>query len=315
MLTKDLTVLGIQCSINAYFGKHGKVDYSKIDIDSIRMKSYEKSSVVSKFQTMYTKDNGAILAFTGSTDSHDWEVNFDAQFDEENKDIKLKQRLLKTLGAILVWPYSMIKSIVDNKHKELLNPYGNSESERRIHNGFMDEYKEYLLDEARMFVDEAIENKVDYILIAGHSKGGAMATICYSDIQFYLTENYQHDGDNFLYGVFVSAPTVGNKVFVDDLAKRGGDNYQLLYILNDPVPAVPTFWMGYRKVKNRKAYISWFEIVQWPIVRLLWILSFPLSALSKGRLIAIPPLSVWDHLPQRVLKRAKKNSKTIVEKT
>ncbi len=101
----------------------------------------------------------------------------------------------------------------------------------RVHKGFMQEVD----DLWPMLEDALVENKKT-LWFAGHSLGGAMATICAG--RCYLSEIESMPMALFTYG----SPRVGDKRFVNFVEldhSRWVNN-------NDIVTRVPPAWMGYR---------------------------------------------------------------------
>lgn len=115
-------------------------------------------------------------------------------------------------------------------------PYDNTDSDIRVHSGFIDAYK------ARGVRDRVLGEAASAgrIRIAGHSLGAAMSVLAAVDIQY----NYPHsDIEVILFG----CPRVGNRAFSKSYNKRVFKTVRVVNG-NDIVTKVPLFLMGYRHV-------------------------------------------------------------------
>lgn len=163
---------------------------------------------------MLHKDEVLVVAFRGTQQSRDWITDFRA------------------------W--------------HTVVPYGNYESDIRVHNGFITAYKsvreqiqKYITDRTDKpgvcgsvcgkAVCGSTTNKIRKVLICGHSLGGALATLCAVDVQYnfpnleiecYPTGN----------------PSVGNKAFAKSYNKRVPNTVRT-YMRTDLVPYLPPHWL------------------------------------------------------------------------
>lgn len=105
-----------------------------------------------------------------------------------------------------------------------------------VHVGFDVAWKEVMgeIDEA---VTNALKQNPNYnIVIAGHSLGGAVATL--------VATHFRSNGcdvDEFTYG----SPRVGNIIFAQYATSRNGTTYRVTHE-GDPVPRLPPLLLGYR---------------------------------------------------------------------
>ena len=112
-------------------------------------------------------------------------------------------------------------------------PYGNYESDIRVHQGFLTCYKSVRGDILSYISKNRSE--IYNIYITGHSLGGALATLCAVDIQFNFPD--------IKLQVYTSgAPKVGNKAFVRSYNKRVPDTTRT-YARQDIVPKLPPVWL------------------------------------------------------------------------
>lgn len=114
-------------------------------------------------------------------------------------------------------------------------PYGNSDSNIRVHRGFLENYKSI-----RQTIHKMIPHNSCKITVTGHSLGAALAVLCAIDLQ-YNFEN--HDIEVYLFG----CPRVGNAAFAKSYNKR---IFKTLRVSNgnDIVTKIPPAIFGFRHV-------------------------------------------------------------------
>lgn len=117
-------------------------------------------------------------------------------------------------------------------------PYDNTDSDIRVHAGFIAAYKS-VRDKVHLVL-QSHEKEFDKVFVCGHSLGGALATLCAVDIQYnfpqYLLEAWP-----------TANPKVGNKAFVKSFNRRV-PNCIRTYMRTDLVPELPPCWTkgGYK---------------------------------------------------------------------
>ncbi|MGD9633391.1 MAG: lipase family protein [Pirellulales bacterium] len=115
-----------------------------------------------------------------------------------------------------------------------------AETAGRVHRGFKRE-----VDDLWPRLEQALRNNTLPLWFAGHSLGGAMATICASRCKLsYIKSNPRA---LYTYG----SPRVGNRQYIDFVeyeAYRWVNN-------NDIVTRVPPWWLGYRH-KGQEVYLD-----------------------------------------------------------
>ena len=111
-------------------------------------------------------------------------------------------------------------------------PYGNFESNIRVHQGFLRCYKSVRGSILSLIAKHRID--INSIFVIGHSLGGALATLCAVDIQY----NYPKID---LHAYVSGSPKVGNKAFAKSYNKRVPDTTRT-YMRRDVVPKMPPFW-------------------------------------------------------------------------
>lgn len=151
---------------------------------------------------MGTKDDTFVIAFRGSDEFKDWVFNF-----------------------------MTAKKCI---------PYGNANSAIRVHEGWLESYKEI-----RIYLQHVIRmKKPKKIVVAGQSFGAAVATLCAVDLQYNFSQIQ-------IACVPFGSPKVGNKEFIESFNKRVPDTYRYVYG-RDLVPFFPFF--GYKAVSFMKKY-------------------------------------------------------------
>lgn len=112
-------------------------------------------------------------------------------------------------------------------------PYNNDSSPIRVHKGFIEAYKS-----VRTNIHEYLnynKNKICNVICAGHSLGGALATLCAVDI------NYNYN-DIPIEVYTAGSPMIGNKAFVESYNKRLFNSTRA-YLYSDIVPKCPPSWL------------------------------------------------------------------------
>lgn len=115
-----------------------------------------------------------------------------------------------------------------------------AETAGRVHRGFKRE-----VDDLWPRLEQTLKNNTLPLWFAGHSLGGAMATICASRCQLsYIKSNPR---SLYTYG----SPRVGNRQYIDFV------NYEAYRWVNnnDIVSRVPPWWLGYRH-KGQEMYLD-----------------------------------------------------------
>ena len=123
--------------------------------------------------------------------------------------------------------------LTDVQFRKRRTPYANMhDSEVRIHGGFIEAYHS-----VRLEIYRRLAGSENYVVMTGHSLGGALAQICAVDM-------------NYLYGYFVEcvtfgAPRVGNVAFKQSLEERV--RLRRYENGNDLVPMLPWehFWYAH----------------------------------------------------------------------
>lgn len=122
-------------------------------------------------------------------------------------------------------------------------PYGNFESDIRVHQGFLKCYKS-VRDEILCYI-EAKKDKIKNIYVTGHSLGGALSLLCAVDVQY---------NTSVIPVVYTSgAPCVGNKAWAESYNRRVPATTRT-YARCDVVPKLPPWWFllrvsgGYKHV-------------------------------------------------------------------
>ncbi|MGF1458587.1 MAG: Mbeg1-like protein [Leptolyngbyaceae cyanobacterium] len=124
--------------------------------------------------------------------------------------------------------------------RQQIYPYGDAtETDVRFHRGFMTAYfavRDRLLKVVQDFPDVPL-------IIAGHSLGGAIATIAALDIQYNITQHTEQPITLHTFG----APRVGNSALVESFNRRVPNSHRFVYGW-DLVTRVPRTWQGYEHV-------------------------------------------------------------------
>ena len=116
-------------------------------------------------------------------------------------------------------------------------PYGNYDSDIRVHSGFIEAYKS---TDVRKKIHSVITDNICRIEISGHSLGAAMAALCAIDLNY----NFPHlDITAVLFG----APRVGNRAFARSYDRRVFKTFRVENS-KDIVTRLPPALLGYRHV-------------------------------------------------------------------
>jgi predicted lipase len=116
-------------------------------------------------------------------------------------------------------------------------PYGNKDTKIQVHRGFMNAYLK-VRPKIHKYVSMLNKSLKFEAIIAGHSLGGALATLCAVDLQYNF---------NFPILCLISGnPMVGNKYFVKSFNKRVPKTIRT-YMRRDIVPNLPPSWFQQRK--------------------------------------------------------------------
>lgn len=153
-------------------------------------------------------ENSVIIAFRGTQQPKDW---------------------LTDLNGVHV-DYGMVP------------PYGNLDSEIRVHRGFIKAYKS-----VRDAIHEQVLKDLSHIstiYVCGHSLGGALATLCAVDMQYT-------NPDKTIFCFPSGNPKVGNKAFVQSYNRRVPDTTRT-YTRKDLVPHLPPAWL--ERTFKQKSY-------------------------------------------------------------
>lgn len=133
-------------------------------------------------------------------------------------------------------------------------PYGNKNSNIRVHSGFISTYKS---KNVRKKIHKYVTEDVKKIVLTGHSYGAALAILCGVDLQYNFP---QKDFEVVVFG----CPRVGNRAFKKSYDLR---IFKTLRIENpgDIVTKVPFSFLGYRhvgiklKLKRTKKFFGIFN--------------------------------------------------------
>jgi predicted lipase len=111
----------------------------------------------------------------------------------------------------------------------------------KAHRGFFNGYMT-----CRFISDFARDYKDVYCL--GHSRGGAIATLCSRDVRWKANHTWQQKSKN-VWLITAGSPAVYNKAGAEDFDTCGIATVRFVY-RSDPVPDMPPAWMGYQHVKG-----------------------------------------------------------------
>ena len=119
-------------------------------------------------------------------------------------------------------------------------PYNNRNSAIRVHSGFINAYKN---EKVRDKIHSLIPKETCRIIVAGHSRGAALAVLCAVDLQYNFPDK---SVEAYLFG----CPRVGNRAFAKSYNKRV---FKTLRIENgnDIVTKLPPAVFGFRHVGTR----------------------------------------------------------------
>lgn len=176
--------------------------------------------------------------------------------------------------------------------REMVIPYGNMESEIRMHRGVVRLYN-YVRDDIRYKISKAL-NKGYLIWLCGHSLGGSLTKNGYIDTHHMFTDEMgmkQKEVEKVLTAYAAAPYKIGNRAFYESLNKRANGNVYEEWYGNDTVPDFPTWIMGYPiHGDNWKRYANLFTNIQAPFTHLLKLLTFGM----------IPSIGPHDHYPMKL---------------
>ena len=128
--------------------------------------------------------------------------------------------------------------------KQHIIPYRDMDSRIRVHRGFIKAYQSVRTSMLLYFGNKYSDNLKIKIVCCGHSLGGAIATLCAVDLQYWW-------GDLFdISCVTLGSPRVGNWFFAKSYNKRVPNTTRVVYG-HDIVPKLPPFWLFYKHVGKR----------------------------------------------------------------
>jgi len=158
------------------------------------------------------------IAFRGSEKRRDWYTNL--EFDADRPEF-----IAEVVRG----------EIISNQEKSY--PYEDkSASGVEMHSGFA---RAYLSVRDRLF-ELLNERSPAQLILTGHSLGGALATLCASDVRHHFSEL---NLEIYTFG----SPRVGNRNFSQLFNQRIRASYRFVYGM-DIVPALPRPWQGYQHV-------------------------------------------------------------------
>lgn len=123
--------------------------------------------------------------------------------------------------------------------------YANQASKIRVHLGFLADYIGY----ARGFIHAWLADhpEVKNVFAAGHSLGGALATLCAVDLQYNFGDRFT--SQDSVECVTFGSPRVGNQAFVESFNRRVPQTFRYRYA-NDLVTHLPPVAFGFRHVSK-----------------------------------------------------------------
>lgn len=163
----------------------------------------------------------------------------------ENKDTDTQGYMIKS-GSNLLIAFRGTQQTKDwatdiNGFHQVI-PYGNYDSDIRVHRGFLNAYKS-IRGDIHKYISSR-RNEIKAIYICGHSLGGALAILCAVDVEYnypsYHVECYPSGN-----------PKVGNKAFCNSYDKRVPITVRT-FMRTDIVPALPPEWV--EKFFGQKSY-------------------------------------------------------------
>lgn len=167
------------------------------------------------------RDDSLYIVFRGSNSPIDWDHNFDFEQDVVNFEREIiRDRVIQNQQQI--YPYDQ-----------------ESRSRVRMHHGFS---RCYLSIRPKIH-NYLQHHTVSNVTVAGHSLGGALATLCAVDIQYNFSDRIAIDVYTF------GAPKVGGDSFRKSFNRRVPNSYRFVYGM-DIVPALPRIWQGYRHINT-----------------------------------------------------------------
>ncbi|CAM9390329.1 unnamed protein product [Scytosiphon promiscuus] len=154
-----------------------------------------------------------------------------------------KRRIVITFSG--TDPKSIKNWIDDLEAAPIAHAYQDHCEDCKVHRGFLAAYQA-VQDQIRAVVaDHLRENPGAEILITGHSLGGALAALCFLDLQVTLGLGLGSHPVPFAPVYIFGAPRVGNEAFATFAISHGVPIYRVVHH-RDPVPHVPFEVWGYR---------------------------------------------------------------------
>lgn len=254
-LNKRMKALCVQSCINSYEDEHKNGVHGRTDWTSFRDGSVEQYAIENcQGYTGVIDDveHGAIfiIVFRGSDEDADWKNNFD---------------------------FKKIRRFIE-KGKEHTIPYGNKDSNIRMHKGFVELYAK-VRSMLRLKAFDAAERGMK-IIITGHSLGGALATVGFIDLHYMFCDELEIPVE--LTGYAAASPAVGNWEFRVSFNIRAEGSFFNEWYGEDTVHKLPPLWLGYFHVAEETRYADLLTNLTTPI-------------------FAIIPIAVWDHDPRKLL--------------
>jgi predicted lipase len=137
-------------------------------------------------------------------------------------------------------------AITDLRFGKKKIPYENVKSKIRVHNGFIDAYKEIRGDIHDLYQ----KNPKNIVLITGHSLGGALATLCAVDMQYNFQNEETTNMITTLQCITFGSPRVGNGAFTNSYNRRVPRTFRVVN-RDDIITRIPYWFMGFRHVKQK----------------------------------------------------------------
>ncbi|CAM9335469.1 unnamed protein product [Pylaiella littoralis] len=143
-------------------------------------------------------------------------------------------------------PKSMKNWIDDLEAAPIAHAYeGGGCDDCKVHRGFLAAY-DVVQDQIRGAVAQHLRHHPNAeILITGHSLGGALATLCFLDLQLTLGLGVGPKAVSFAPLYIFGSPRVGNEMFARFSVSHGVPIFRVVHN-HDPVPHLPFEVWGYR---------------------------------------------------------------------
>jgi len=223
-VTKSLLEFLITACINDYGGEYGKV--KKIFDNTER---FDVENVEGYFGYLISEPHTLYIVFRGTDEGFDWKQNF-------------KFRKL---------PVVKMTNGIDEMHV----PYSDINPKIRVHRGFSIDYKKV----RKKILEKCKDGTYNTIIVTGHSKGGAEATLAAVDIQYNFPKRK-------VINVPFASPKVGNKYFVESYNKRVPKTLRVVNA-EDYITKVPLGIQGYKHVGTllrigKRNPICWIPVIR-----------------------------------------------------